>query len=137
MRRFVLLIVLAAVVLLGGCSAVAAPALQANPVIIANLPAAKASKIPPAPSGWSTVFSDGFAGKAGTPPSSANWTYDIGTGWGSNNAEHDTNSTQNVYVDGYGHLVIQATHTDGKWYSGRIETTRDDFIAPPGGRSKT
>jgi beta-glucanase (GH16 family) len=134
MRRVALLIALAAVVLLGGCSAVAAPELQANPVIIRNLPAAaKASKVPPAPSGWTTVFSDGFAGKAGSPPSSANWLYDIGTGWGSNNAENDTNSTQNVYVDGYGHLVIQATHTDGKWYSGRIETTRDDFIAPPGG----
>jgi beta-glucanase (GH16 family) len=79
------------------------------------------------------VFSDGFAGKAGTAPSAANWFYDIGTGWGSNNADHDTNSTQNVSVDGYGHLVIQSTHTDGTWYSGRIETTRDDFMAPAGG----
>ena len=133
MRRVALLIVLAAVVLLGGCSAVAAPALQANPVIIASLPAAKASKIPPAPAGWTTVFSDGFAGKAGSAPSSANWFYDVGTGWGTHNVDHDTSSTKNVYVDGYGHLVIQSTHTDGTWYSGRIETTRDDFAAPSGG----
>src|SRR3984957_4275146 len=134
MRRVTLLIALAAVVLLGGCSAAAAPALQANPVIIANLPAAaKASKVPPAPAGWTTVFADGFAGKAGTAPSSANWYYDVGTDWGSKNVENDTDSTQNVYVDGHGHLVIQATHTDGKWYSGRIETTRDDFTAPAGG----
>jgi beta-glucanase (GH16 family) len=132
MRRVTLLIVLAAVVLLGGCSAVAAPTLSANPVIIARLPAAKASKVPPAPAGWTTVFSDGFSGKAGSVPSSANWLYDIGSG-GSNNVDHDTSSTQNVYVDGSGHLVIQSTHTDGKWYSGRIETTRDDFMAPPGG----
>jgi beta-glucanase (GH16 family) len=134
MRRITLLIALAAVVLLGGCSAIASPRLQADPVIIANLPAAaKASKIPPAPSGWSTVFSDGFAGKAGTPPSSANWFYDIGTGWGSHNVDHDTDSTQNVYLDGYGHLVIHSTYTNGEWYSGRIETTRDDFEAPSGG----
>jgi beta-glucanase (GH16 family) len=134
MRRITLLIVLAAVVLLGGCAAVAAPQLQADPVIIANLPAAaKGSVVPPAPAGWSTVFSDAFPGKAGTAPSSANWLYDIGTDWGSKNVENDTSSTKNVYVDGYGHLVIQATHTDGKWYSGRIETTRDDFTAPAGG----
>ena len=114
MRRVTLLIVLAAVVLLGGCSAVAAPVLTAKPVIMANLPAAKASKVPPAPAGWTTVFSDGFAGKAGSAPSSANWLYDIGTGWGSNNADHDTNSTKNIYVDGHGHLVIQSTHTGGK-----------------------
>jgi beta-glucanase (GH16 family) len=134
MRRVTLFFVLVAVVLLGGCSAAAAPSLRADPVIIANLPAvAKGSAVPPAPAGWSTVFADGFAGKAGTPPSSANWLYDIGTDWGSKNVEHDTSSTQNVHVDGYGHLVIQSTHTDGKWYSGRIETTRDDFMAPAGG----
>jgi beta-glucanase (GH16 family) len=134
MRRLRVLIVLAVVVLLGGCAADAAPGLTANPVIIASLPAAaKASKVPPAPAGWTTVFSDGFTGKAGTAPSSANWFYDVGTGWGTNNADHDTNSTQNVYVDGDGHLVIQSTHTNGTWYSGRIETTRDDFMAPPGG----
>jgi len=131
MRRVALLSVLAAVALLAGCSAAAAP--SPDPVIIASLPANKASVVPPAPAGWTTVFSDGFAGKAGSAPSSANWLYDIGTDWGSHNVEHDTDSTKNVYIDGYGHLVIHATHTDGTWYSGRIETTRDDFMAPAGG----
>jgi Carbohydrate binding module (family 6)/Ricin-type beta-trefoil lectin domain/Putative Ig domain len=88
---------------------------------------------PPAPSGWNTVFSDNFAGAAGSPPSSANWFYDIGTGYGTGEIENTTNSTSNVYLDGNGHLDITATDNDGTWTSGRIESTRDDFEAPAGG----
>lgn len=56
------------------------------------------------------------------------------TDWGNNQVEHDTNSTRNIYLDGHGDLVIQANRAGGKWTSGRIESTRDDFIAPPGGK---
>ena len=80
------------------------------------------------------MFGDNFAGAAGSPPSSANWFYDIGTGYGTGEKEHTTNSTDNVYLDGNGHLVLKAINNGGTWTSGRIESTRDDFQAPPGGK---
>ncbi|ACU72977.1 coagulation factor 5/8 type domain protein [Catenulispora acidiphila DSM 44928] len=102
-------------------------------VTVASAPSAAADTAPPPPSGWNTVFSDNFAGGAGTAPSSANWFYDIGTGYGTGEREQTTNSTNNVYLDGNGHLVLKALNNGGTWTSGRIESTRDDFQAPPGG----
>jgi beta-glucanase (GH16 family) len=93
----------------------------------------QAGTMPPAPPGWTTVFQDNFAGSAGAAPSATNWLYVVGTGYGNREVEHTTRSTQNVFVDGDGHLVIKATRSAGRWKSGRIETTRDDFEAPPGG----
>ena len=49
---------------------------------LVRAPAARADTVPPPPSGWTTVFGDNFAGAAGSAPSSANWFYDIGTGYG-------------------------------------------------------
>ena len=100
---------------------------------LAAAPAAVADPAPPPPSGWTTVFSDDFSGAAGSAPSSANWFYDIGTGYGTGEKEQTTNSTGNVYLDGSGHLVLKAIDNGGTWTSGRIESTRDDFQAPPGG----
>jgi hypothetical protein len=97
-------------------------------------PRAKADTVPPAPSGWTTVFGDNFAGAAGSAPSSANWFYDIGTGYGTGEKENTTSSTNNVYLDGNGHLVLKAINNGGTWTSARIESTRDDFQAPPGGK---
>jgi F5/8 type C domain/Ricin-type beta-trefoil lectin domain/Putative Ig domain len=96
-------------------------------------PAAQADTVPPPPSGWTTVFGENFAGAAGSAPSSANWFYDIGSGFGTGEIEHTTSSTSNVYLDGSGHLVLKAINSGGTWTSGRIESTRDDFQAPPGG----
>ena len=103
-------------------------------VSVASAPQAAADTAPPPPSGWTTVFSDNFAGAAGSAPSSANWFYDIGTGYGTGEKEQTTNSTNNVYLDGNGHLVLKAINNGGTWTSGRIESTRDDFQAPPGGK---
>ena len=89
--------------------------------------------VPPAPAGWATVFKDGFAGPADSAPSTANWFYDIGSGYGTGEIEHTTSSTGNVYLDGRGHLVLKATRAGGSWTSARIESARDDFQAPPGG----
>jgi F5/8 type C domain/Ricin-type beta-trefoil lectin domain len=100
---------------------------------LVRAPAARADTVPGPPSGWTTVFSDNFAGAAGSAPSSANWFYDIGTGYGTGETEQTTNSTNNVYLDGNGHLVLKAINNGGTWTSGRIESTRDDFQAPPGG----
>src|ERR1700734_3266795 len=97
-------------------------------------PAAMAGTAPAPPAGGSTVFSDNFAGAAGSAPSAQNWFYDIGTGYGTGEIENTTNSTNNVYLDGNGHLVLKATDNGGTWTSGRIESTRDDFQAPAGGK---
>ncbi|WP_327256970.1 SGNH hydrolase domain-containing protein [Streptomyces sp. NBC_01244] len=91
--------------------------------------------------GWTEVFRDGFDGPAGSPPSSADWLHDIGTcypgcpaaQWGTGEIETMTDSTDNVRLDGKGALEIVPTRTDGTWSSGRIETRRSDFAAPPGG----
>ncbi|MCW2934530.1 MAG: coagulation factor 5/8 type domain protein, partial [Actinomycetia bacterium] len=101
---------------------------------LAVAPAALAGTAPPAPSGWSTVFADNFPGAAGSAPSQANWFYDIGTGYGTGEVENTTNSTNNVHLDGNGDLDITAIDNGGTWTSGRIESTRDDFQAPPGGQ---
>lgn len=94
---------------------------------------ADAGPVPPVPAGYTQVFLDNFGGAKGSPPSALNWLYDIGNGWGNKQVENDTNSTSNIYLDGQGDLVIQANKSNGQWTSGRIETTRDDFTAPPGG----
>ena len=80
------------------------------------------------------MFGDDFAGSAGSAPTAANWFYDIGTGYGTGEIEHTTSSTSNVYLDGSGHLVLKAINSGGTWTSGRIESTREDFQAPPGGK---
>ena len=119
--------VLTAVALLAGTLAAAATTVVAAPTALADT-------VPPPPAGWTTVFSDNFAGPAGSAPSAANWFYDIGTGYGTGEKEQTTNSTNNVYLDGNGHLVLKATDNGGTWTSGRIESTRDDFQAPVGGK---
>jgi hypothetical protein len=48
-------------------------------------------------------------------PLSPNWFYDIGTGYGTGEKEHTTNSTDNVYLDGNGHLVLKAVSRDGSY----------------------
>lgn len=100
----------------------------------AGEPAAKAE--------WTTVFQDDFNGAAGTGLNKNDWLYDIGTGypggaanWGTGEIESVTDSTDNVYHDGDGHMVIKPIRDgSGKWTSGRVETQRTDFEAPAGGQ---
>ncbi|GLY86848.1 discoidin domain-containing protein [Actinoallomurus iriomotensis] len=101
---------------------------------VSGAPAAYADTVPPPPAGWTTVFGDDFAGAAGSPPSSANWFYDIGTGYGTGEIEQTTSSTANSYLDGNGHLVLKAIKNGSTWTSARLESTREDFQAPPGGK---
>ena len=131
-----LLIVIALAVTNSGSSNSPAPQAAASlmPQAAAQGAATAGGGVPPAPAGFTQVFLDNFAGPKGAPPSAQNWLYDIGTDWGNHQVEHDTNATSNIYLDGQGDLVIQANKANGKWTSGRIESTRDDFIAPPGGK---
>jgi len=118
--------------------ATAAVALAATAVFTMDANAA----VPAAPSGMTTVFSDDFTGAAGTGLNRSNWLYDIGTGypggasgWGTGEIETMTDSTNNVYQDGGGNLVIKPIRDGaGNWTSGRVETQRTDFAAPTGGK---
>ena len=91
--------------------------------------------------GFTTIWRDDFTGPAGSPVNGSNWLYDLGHGypggagnWGTGEIESMTNSTSNVYLDGNGHLAIKPIRdAAGNWTSGRIETQRTDFQAPPGG----
>jgi beta-glucanase (GH16 family) len=56
------------------------------------------------------AFRDDFHGPAGSAPDPKRWTYDIGGGgWGNHELEIYTDSRENSFLDGHGHLVIRAT----------------------------
>ncbi len=73
---------------------------------------------------WQLVWSDEFNGTAGSPPDPQNWNYDLGGGgWGNFEAETYTNSTNNVFQDGNGNLVIRAIRdASGNYTSARLQT---------------
>jgi len=61
------------------------------------------------PAGYNLVWSDEFNGAVGSAPNPANWTYDTGDGgWGNNELENYTTSTNNSQV------VADPNATDGK-----------------------
>jgi hypothetical protein len=83
---------------------------------------------------WNLQWSDEFNGAAGTGVNPSNWFYDTGQGvFGTGEIENMTNSTNNVYQDGNGHLVLKAINNGGQWTSGRVETQLSNFAAPAGG----
>src|SRR5262252_7123463 len=76
---------------------------------------------PPAPA--TPAWSDEFDGPANAAPDAAKWTYDLGGGgWGNQELETYTNATDNVRLDGAGHLVIRALNTGGAITSARLKT---------------
>gem|GEM_PF-221833 len=98
------------------------------------------SSTPPASSQdtWHLVWNDEFSGNSGAAPDQSKWGYDLGGGgWGNNEKEYYTNSTNNAYLDGSGHLVIKAikenigglpyssarlvSRTKGDWTYGKFE----------------
>jgi beta-glucanase (GH16 family) len=67
----------------------------------------------------SLTWQDEFDGPAGTTFDHTKWTADTGgNGWGNQEREFYTTSTQNVALDGNGHLVITARVDSGHicWY---------------------
>ncbi|WP_254550195.1 ricin-type beta-trefoil lectin domain protein [Catellatospora tritici] len=109
--------------------------------VVTSPPEAHAG-LPAVPAGWTQVYGEDFNGSAGSGLNTANWLYDIGhnypggaANWGTGEIEYMTNSTQNVYLDGNGNLVIKPIRDGaGNWTSGRVETQRTDFAAPAGGK---
>jgi beta-glucanase (GH16 family) len=78
------------------------------------------------PPGWTLVWSDEFNGAAGSPIDGGKWSFDQGgDGWGNDELEFYTDRTDNVRMDGQGHLeiVARAESFGGRNYtSGRITT---------------
>jgi beta-glucanase (GH16 family) len=70
------------------------------------------------------LWSDEFSGAKGGKPDPSKWTYDIGgNGWGNKELETYTDSTQNAFLDGDGHLIIRALkQPDGRITSARLKT---------------
>lgn len=86
----------------------------------------------PGPSGWDLTWADEFNEAAGTPPNPENWFYEIGDGtvngipgWGNQELQYYTDSTDNAAMDGNGNLVITAREADGSLdcYYGPCEYT--------------
>ncbi|GHJ49624.1 hypothetical protein Cs7R123_69660 [Catellatospora sp. TT07R-123] len=99
---------------------------------------AAGAAVPAPPAGFTEIWSTDFNGPANTGVDTGEWIYDTGPGssFGTGEIETMTSSTQNVYRDGNGHLVLKAKHAgtaprDG-WTSGRIET-KATFGAGPNG----
>lgn len=71
------------------------------------------------------IWEDDFDGPAGQLPDPTKWTFDVGTGWGNNQLEYDTDRPENVSLDGNGHLAITAreeAYEGAAYTSGRINT---------------
>lgn len=123
-------------------SALAAGAVAAAAVTVVAAAPTPAAAVPTPPAGFSLVWGDDFTGPAGARINETDWLYDIGTSypggapnWGTGEVETMTNSTQNVSLDGAGHLAITPRRdAAGNWTSARIETRRTDFMPPPGGK---
>lgn len=84
---------------------------------------------------YGLVWSDEFDGPAGQLPDPTKWAFDIGTNWGNNQLEFDTNRASNVSLDGNGNLAIVAREEayQGRSYtSGRIKT--EDLFSRRNGR---
>ncbi|UZN04354.1 carbohydrate binding domain-containing protein [Cellulomonas sp. S1-8] len=67
----------------------------------------------PGPQDWELAWSDEFDGAAGTPADPSRWTYETGGwGWGNDELQYYTDSTDNAAHDGAGNLVITTREVD-------------------------
>ncbi len=63
--------------------------------------------------GWSLAWSEGFDGPAGTAPDPATWRLQTGGGgWGNQELQYYTDSTENASLDGDGNLAIVVRQPD-------------------------
>lgn len=90
-------------------------ALRSVAVALAIWSCADSAPRPTDAGAWPLVWSDEFNGSAGSPMDNASWTYDLGDGcqegncgWGNEEKEFYTSATENVALDGLGHLAIVA-----------------------------
>ena len=97
-----------------------------NPAVV-GIVGAGGGSMPP--SGWTLVWSDEFNGDWGAIDGSK-WGFDVGNGgWGNNELEYYTNTTNNAFVDGAGNLEIVARQESqgGSNYTSARITTAGNF----------
>jgi uncharacterized protein (TIGR03437 family) len=105
------------------CVPEGAPRTGAVPVVFQASAAQSAKTTVDLQPSWKLVWSDEFNAAAGTGVDRANWDFDLGGGgWGNNELEAYTNSTENVVHDGAGNLVIRAVKGSAGYTSARIKT---------------
>lgn len=113
----------------------------------AGLAGAQAARASNPPHKWTLVWSEEFAGPAGRGIDTSRWQYDVGDGcrsgncgWGNQEKEYYASSSENVALDGRGHLMIIARpappgltcyYGPCRYTSGKI-TTRGKVEAAPG-----
>lgn len=116
-----------------------------NAVAIVLCATSALAKAPNPGSEWKrTLLLDDFTGANGRPPSSSNWIAQTGTSypggpaqWGTGEVQTYTSASKNVKQAGNGNLWITPTkESNGGWTSARIESVRNDFAAPAGGRMR-
>jgi len=67
---------------------------------------------------WVLIWADEFDDEAGAPVNTGNWTHELGGwGWGNNEREYYTNSTDNAAHDGNGCLAITARVDESRGHS--------------------
>jgi beta-glucanase (GH16 family) len=99
----------------GGVLAPASP----GGVVTGASPSAPTGAMPSSPTGEAPasvptparhlVWSEAFAGPAGTSPDPTKWSFDTGgNGWGNNELQYYTSRPSNAALDGHGDLVITA-----------------------------
>ena len=75
---------------------------------------------------WQLSWSDEFDGPSGQLPDESKWVFDVGgDGWGNNQLEYDSDSLENVALDGEGNLRITARRQsigNNRYTGGRIKT---------------
>jgi beta-glucanase (GH16 family) len=79
----------------------------------------------PADAGWQLAWSDEFNAGAWTAPNSGRWNRETGGGgWGNNEWQVYTTSTNNARHDGAGSLIIEARReSNGSYTSARLNTS--------------
>jgi beta-glucanase (GH16 family) len=96
---------------------------------------------------WTKVWGDEFDGSAGSTVDNASWNYDLGDGcqngncgWGNNEKEYYTSSSDNIALNGQGQLAITARVASAgtscyygacRYTSAKIHT-RGKVLAQPG-----
>lgn len=88
--------------------------------------------VPPAPTDWTSVFSDSFSGPAGSTVDSQ-WEFDDVDGTSNGSVQAYDTATANLAEDGSGHLDITPVKSGDLWTSSQVATVADDFAAPAGG----
>jgi beta-glucanase (GH16 family) len=70
---------------------------------------------------WSLAWSDEFDGAAGSPADPATWQPEVGGhGWGNQELQYYTDSSDNAALDGAGNLAIVVRRSDPQLRAGRF-----------------